>query len=91
MTDNSKSLPIPPEVQTPEAHELLRVWDINGKQRVSISSGLGGEPFQFGQLLAQIALHSTQVYEQNEDLKRTDSLRKILLGFKEEIAKEVGK
>ena len=40
-------------------------------------------------LLAQIALYSAQIYEQNEKLERTDCLRQILTGFKEEVAKEV--
>lgn len=91
MKDLSKSLPIPEEVQSTDAHELLRVWDIHGKQRVSISSELGGEPSQFGQLLAQIALHSCQVYQHNESISSEDSLRQILQGFKEEVAKGVGR
>ncbi len=89
MSETPKTLPIPEEVQSGDAHELVRVWDVNGKQHVSISSGLGGDAKQFGQLLAQIALHSSQVYENNENIMRTDCLRQILLGFKEEVAKEV--
>ena len=69
--------------------EIMHVWDVDGKQHVSISSALGGSPKQFGQLLAQIALYSAQIYEQNEKLERTDCLRQILTGFKEEVAKEV--
>jgi len=89
MSDHPKTLPIPPEIQNSEAQELVRVWDVDGKQHVSISSALGGSPKQFGQLLAQIALHSSQIYEQTEKLERTDCLRQILMGFKEEVAKEV--
>ncbi|MGB3621375.1 MAG: DUF5076 domain-containing protein [Ketobacter sp.] len=84
-----KTLPIPTEVQNADAHELVRVWDVEGKQHVSISSGLGGDAKQFGQLLAQIALHSSQVYEKNERIDRASCLRQILMGFKEEVAKEV--
>ena len=89
MSDAPKTLPVPPAAQSSDAHELVRVWDVNGNQHVSISSGLGGDAKQFGQLLAQIALHSSQVYENNENIQRTYCLRLILLGFKEEIAKEV--
>lgn len=89
MSDTPKTLPIPPEVQTGDAHELVRVWDVSGNQHVSISNGLGGSPTQFGQLLAQIALYSSQVYEKNEKIERADCLRQVLMGFKEEIAKEV--
>ncbi|AUM13946.1 DUF5076 domain-containing protein [Ketobacter alkanivorans] len=89
MTEQPKTLPIPPEVQNTDAHELVRVWDVDGKQHVSISSGLGGSPKQFGQLLAQIALYSSQIYEKTEKLERADCLRQILMGFKEEVAKEV--
>ena len=88
-SDTPKTLPIPAEVQSADAHELVRVWDVEGKQHVSISSGLGGDAKQFGQLLAQIALHSAQVYEKNEKIDRADCLRQILMGFKEEVAKEV--
>lgn len=91
MTNSPKTLPIPPEVQHGDAHELVRVWDLHGNQHVSISNGLGGQPKQFGQLLAQIALYSSSVYENNEAIRRDDCLRQILLGFKEEIAKEVTK
>ena len=88
-SETPKTLPIPAEVQSADAHELVRVWDVEGKQHVSISSGLGGDAKQFGQLLAQIALHSAQVYEKNEKMDRADCLRQILMGFKEEVAKEV--
>ncbi|MAR91399.1 MAG: DUF5076 domain-containing protein [Pseudomonadota bacterium] len=89
MTENPKTLPIPPEVQTGDAQELVRVWDVQGKQHVSISNALGGSPRQFGQLLAQIALYSSQIYQQTEKLEPSDCLRQILTGFKEEVAKEV--
>lgn len=88
-SDVPKTLPMPEEAFTSDAHELIRVWDIEGKQTVSISSGLGGDARQFGQLLAQIALHSAQVYEKNEQMDRAECLRQILIGFKEEVAKEV--
>ncbi len=88
-SETPKTLPVPAEVQSADAHELVRVWDVEGKQYVSISSGLGGDAKQFGQLLAQIALHSAQVYEKNEKIDRADCLRQILVGFKEEVAKEV--
>lgn len=85
-----KTLPVPPEIQSNEdAHELIRVWDVEGNQHVSISNALGGEARQFGQLLAQIALYSSKVYENNENIERATCLKDILTGFKEEVAKEV--
>lgn len=89
MSDAPKTLPVPEAVLTEAAHELIRVWNIGGRQQVSISRDLGGDPAQFGQLLAQIALHSAGVYESNEDIARADSLRQILTGFKSEIEREV--
>ena len=89
MTDHPKTLPVPPEVQNSDAQELVRVWDVDGKQHVSISNALGGSPKQFGQLLAQIALYSSQIYEQTEKMDPSECLRQILTGFKEEVAKEV--
>lgn len=90
MSQLSNNLPVPPEAQSPDAHELIRAWDVNGNQHVSISSNLGGQPREFGQLLAQIALHASLVYEKNAKKTSADCLRDILLGFKEEIAKNVG-
>ena len=90
MPKAPKMLPIPPEIQNnADAHELIRVWDIDGNQHVSISNALGGEARQFGQLLAQIALYSSKVYESNERIDQATCLKDILTGFKEEIAKEV--
>jgi len=89
MSEHLKTLPVPEEVQNSEAQELVRVWDVDGKQHVSISNALGGSPKQFGQLLAQIALYSAQIYNQTEKMETADCLRQILMGFKEEVAKEV--
>ncbi len=90
MSQSKQQLPIPPEAQSDAAHELVRVWDVNGNQHVAISSHLGGQPREFGQLLAQIALHSVQIYERNAGKSRSDCLRDILMGFKEEVSKNVG-
>ena len=90
MSQSKQQLPVPPEAQSEDAHELVRVWDVKGNQHVSISSNLGGQPREFGQLLAQIALHSVVVYEKNNKLTRSDCLREILMGFKEEVSKNVG-
>jgi hypothetical protein len=90
MSQSKNQLPVPPEAQSDAAHELVRVWDVNGNQHVAISSNLGGQPKEFGQLLAQIALHSVQVYERNSGKPRSDCLREILMGFKEEVSKNVG-
>lgn len=89
MSHSHQQLPVPPEAQSDKAHELVRVWDVDGNQHVAISSHLGGQPREFGQLLAQIALHSLQVYEKNAGKSRSDCLREILTGFKEEVAKSV--
>ena len=89
MSQSKQQLPVPPEAQSDDAHELVRVWDVNGNQHVAISSNLGGHPKEFGQLLAQIALHSVVVYEKNARMARTDCLREILMGFKEEVSKNV--
>ena len=90
MSHSKKPLPVPPEAESDDAHELLRVWDISGNQHVSISNDLGGQPKEFGQMLAQIALHSSVVYEKNSGKKSADCLREILMGFKEEVSKNVG-
>lgn len=89
MSHPKNQLPIPPEAQSDTAHELVRVWDVSGNQHVAITNNLGGQPREFGQLLAQIALHSVQVYERNSGKPRSDCLREILMGFKEEISRNV--
>lgn len=90
MASNSGSLPLPPEAQLPDARELLHVWDVRGNQHVALTPQLGGSPKEFGQLLAQIALHAAAVYERNAHRPKADCLREILTGFKEEVSKNVG-
>ena len=90
MSQNRNILPVPLEAQSADAHELIRAWDVNGHQHVSISTNLGGLPKEFGQLLAQIALHASVVYERNAKKPKADCLREILMGFKEEVSKNVG-
>lgn len=84
-------LPIPSATLTdPDAFEILRVWAANEEQHVSIHSGLNGDAYDFGYLIAQLAFHGSKLYAQRMNQSEESMLRKILEGFNTEIKDQSG-
>jgi Domain of unknown function (DUF5076) len=82
---------IPPAAQKdPEAFEILRVWAANGEQHVSIHSGLEGEAYDFGYMLADLAFHAANLYAERSNISVKESLKSIVEGFQDEIDDPAG-
>jgi hypothetical protein len=79
-------LMIPPEAQKdPEAFEILRVWAANGEQHVTIHTGLKGEAYDFGYMLADLAFHGANLYSERSKISVKEALELIVKGFQDEI------
>lgn len=77
---------IPAEAQKdPMAFEILRVWAANGEQHVTIHSELKGETYDFGYMLADLALHGAKLYSERFNISLKEALIDIADGFKDEI------
>ena len=77
---------IPPEAQKdPKAFEILRVWAANGEQHVTIHSELKGEAYDFGYMLAGLALHGARLYSERFAIPVNEALNHIVEGFNDEV------
>jgi len=84
-------LSIPPvALEDKNSFEILRVWAANEEQHVSIHSGLNGDAYDFGYLIAQLAFHGSKLYAQRMNQPEENMLRKILEGFNTEIKDQSG-
>jgi Domain of unknown function (DUF5076) len=69
---------IPPIAEAdPNAVEVVRVWVAKGGQHVSINVGAWPEPEAWGIVLADLASHLANAYEQEAGLKPEETMRKI--------------
>lgn len=79
------SLLIPPAAESdPNARELLRVWAANGKQHVTLATGLWDDPAAWGIMLVDLAKHVANAYELDGKFSSIDALRRIKAGLKVE-------
>jgi Domain of unknown function (DUF5076) len=84
-------LMIPPAAQKdPEAFEILRVWAANEEQHVTIHSGLEGDAYDFGYMLAELAFHGANLYAERLNISVKESLKSIVEGFQDEIENPKG-
>jgi hypothetical protein len=71
-------LPIPPIAKAdPNAVEVVRVWVAKGGQHVSLNPFVWNDPEVWGMVLADLAGHLANAYEQEMGLDREETLRKI--------------
>ena len=69
---------IPPEAEAdPNALEVIRVWVAKGGQHVSINPLVWKDPQAWGIVLADLAGHVANAYEQALGLGREQTMRKI--------------
>src|SRR2546423_592254 len=62
----ANALEIPPAVEgDPNATEIARIWAAHGKQHVHLRSGLWPDAGHWGIMLADLARHVANAYEQD--------------------------
>lgn len=70
----------------PKSFELLRVWVANGGQHVSLSAGAWNDPAAWGIMLADLARHVANSYQQDQGADRLQVLQRIKAGFEAELS-----
>ena len=71
-------LPIPDAAKKDrQAFELVRVWVANKGQHVSLRAGAWDDPAFYGIMLADLAGHIANAYEQDAGLDRLKTLQRI--------------
>jgi hypothetical protein len=77
-----------PEIaeEDPNSYELIRVWAAKGEQHVSMNwSVWEDDPKTWGIVLAHLAGHLANAYEQEQNRDRQQTLRAIRAGFMGEL------
>lgn len=83
--DRHNELPIPDVAQQdPKSIELLRVWVANQEQHVSLRAGVWSDPAAWGIMLADLARHISNAYNQEIGLDPNQSLERIKAGLEAE-------
>jgi hypothetical protein len=81
-----KELTIPEAARQDAASvEVLRVWIANHRQHVSLQMGAWEDPGAWGILLADLARHVVNAYEQEQAVDSTDVLARIRALFDAEL------
>src|SRR5271169_2648745 len=84
---DSDQLVIPDAVRTdPKSFELLRVWVANKGQHVSLRAGVWKDPALWGLMLADLAWHVANSYQQDAGLDRLETLQRIRAALDAELA-----
>ena len=91
MAQNDQLL-LPEAAKTdPQSFELLRVWIANKGQHVSLRTGVWEDPAAWGIMLADLASHIVNAYDQDEALDRQKTLQRIKAAFDTELSRGAGK
>ena len=79
-------LPIPEAAnRDPQSFELLRVWVADKNQHVSLRVGVWNDPAAWGLMLADLARHIVNTYEQDVAFDRLQTLQRIKAAFEAEL------
>jgi hypothetical protein len=70
-----------------QSFELLRVWITSKNQHVSLRSGVWKDPGAWGLMLADLARHVANAYQQSDGLDRRQTLLRIRALFDAELSK----
>lgn len=82
MASSEGELVIPHAAATdPRAIELARIWAAEGKQHVSLATGLWDDPAAWGMMLVDLARHVANAYAETEGRPPADVLARIRAGF----------
>ncbi len=81
----ARELLIPEDARKdPKGFELLRVWIANGEQQVSLRAGVWEDPASWGMMLADLAGHIANTFEQATGMDHAEALDRIREGLEEE-------
>lgn len=69
----------------PQSFELLRVWIANNDQHVSLKVGVWEDPAAWGIMLADLAGHVANSYQQDAGFDPTKTLKRIKAAFDAEL------
>ncbi|MFO0925245.1 MAG: DUF5076 domain-containing protein [Pirellulales bacterium] len=84
---HTNELPIPPIANsTANSRELLRVWAAEGKQHVTLATGLWNDPANWGILLVDLMKHISNAYEQTSEQTAEECFQRILTGLHAELS-----
>ncbi len=79
---DSNQLQIPGEARNDrKSFELLRVWIANQEQHISLRAGVWDDPAAWGMMLADLAGHIANSFEQGAGMDRDEALHHIREGF----------
>jgi Domain of unknown function (DUF5076) len=82
----SKQLQIPDAaLRDAKSYEIARVWVAEKGQHVSLLIGVWKDPVTWGIILADLARHVANGYEQDQKLDREETLRRIRASFQTEL------
>jgi hypothetical protein len=80
--DHAHALPIPPNALADDsALELARIWAANGRQEVTLATGLWDDPAAWGMMLVDLARHVAIAYEAAGYMRKGAALKRIKAGF----------
>jgi hypothetical protein len=83
-----KALLIPePAVQDPKSTEMIRAWVANNALHCSLTIGTWKDPRAWGILLADVARHVANAYQESEGQDRAATLKNIRQLFNAELDK----
>ena len=83
----NRELMIPPATENdPKAYEILRVWGAHGSQHVTIAWDLWDDPAAWGIMLADLANHVANAFQQEKGNPKAETLEKIRSLFNQELA-----
>ena len=86
MADSDKLI-IPDAAKSdPKSFELLRVWVAHKGQHVSLRTGVWEDPAAWGLMLADLARHVANSYQQEAGLDRSKTLQRIKAALDIELA-----
>jgi Domain of unknown function (DUF5076) len=82
----SDQLRVPESAKTDaKSFELLRVWVAHHDQHISLRVGVWEDPTAWGVMLADLARHIANAFEQTENRDPLEVLERIKAGFDSEI------
>ena len=80
-------LPVPDEATVdPQSFEIVRIWIANEAQHVSLRAGVWEDAAAWGILLADLARHVANCYEESDQMDGLSALKRIKEGFDAEMA-----